>query len=215
MSLLSLLAFSAITHAQSDSCLSASSDNQSVSAVVACQLECLREYSYNSAYDLPCSDEWVKKCKSLTPTFLGRLIRYPGLTPAEIKLVQAHPSEAWTVFQLKNMAESSSERNFPDQGLSDESDAMRHFVWAALITNELGQERAKLYLLAHESDLRQPARDREMDLTNDKSGQAAALKLISENNFNLYNLEALALKELKNKRLVVVKPGLKIPERPL
>ncbi|MEQ1877593.1 MAG: hypothetical protein ABL958_13190 [Bdellovibrionia bacterium] len=34
----------------------------------------------------------------------------------------------------------------------DESDAFRHFVWAGLLANEFGRERAKEFLDAHETD---------------------------------------------------------------
>jgi len=54
-----------------------------------------------------------------------------------------------TVFIQKNRAEWSSGRNFPDQNLNDESDVFRHFIWAGLLTKELGSTKAKEFLNAH------------------------------------------------------------------
>lgn len=48
--------------------------------------------------------------------------------------------------------------------IDDESDAFRHFVWAALLTKELGKARAKEFLDAHETDPDQPHIERQMDL---------------------------------------------------
>src|SRR5690606_13712781 len=91
-----------------------------------------------------CPNQCNILCKADESTSIaGKLLYYPGLTPDEKKLMEKHPKDALTVFIQKTRAEMSSNRNFPDQGLNDESDAFRHFIWAGLLTKELGQEKAK------------------------------------------------------------------------
>ncbi len=162
-----------------------------------------------------CPDQCDLLCKSDDQTtVLGKLIYYPGLTPAEKKLVEKNPKDALVVFIQKTRAEWSSSRNFPDQGLNDESDAFRHFIWAGLLTKELGAEKAKEFLEAHEADPDQPQKERQMDLYNNGRGQAAAEKLIKEKIWDLKNLESKGLEVLRSKQLRVLKPGLQIPEVP-
>lgn len=98
--------------------------------------------------------------------------------------------------------------------MNDESDAFRHFIWAGLLTKELGTEKAKNFLQAHEEDPDQPTNERDMDLHNNNRGQQATLKLIKENNWSLEKLEAKGLDELRSKQLEVLKPGLPIPKEP-
>lgn len=108
----------------------------------------------------------------------------------------------------------SSTRNFPDQGLNDESDAFRHFIWAGLLAKELGSEKAKTFLDTHEASPLQVATERDMDLFNNEKGQLAAQDLITGNKWSLKNLEQAGLDALRAGQLKVVKPGLKIPGVP-
>jgi hypothetical protein len=146
--------------------------------------------------------------------FLGKLVYYPGLTPSEKKLVEKNPDEAIKVFIQKNRAEWSSNRNFPEQGLNDEGDAFRHFIWAGLLTKELGTEKAKKFLDAHEASPLQSNSERNMDLFNNDKGISSAQNLIINNTWSLENLEKTGLDLLRSKNLNVLKPGLKIPEAP-
>lgn len=142
----------------------------------------------------------------------GKLLYYPGLTPDERKLVEKHPKDAITVFIQKTIAESSTNRYFPEQNLNDESDAFRHFIWAGLLTKELGKIKAKEFLDAHENDPDQPKNQQLMDLFNNEKGQLTAEKLIFEKKWSLKNLESEALISLRKDQLKVLKRGLKIPE---
>jgi hypothetical protein len=146
---------------------------------------------------------------------LSKFIYYPGLTSSEKDLVAKSPKDAFTVYKQKNIAEKSTARNFPDQGLSDESDAFRHFLWAALLTKELGESRAKEFLDAHEADPDQPAIERQMDMYNNNQGQIATKSLMKAKRWNQKNIEAKGLEELRSKRLQVLKPGLLIPKEPI
>jgi hypothetical protein len=108
-----------------------------------------------------------------------------------------------------------SARNFPSQKFNDEGDAFRHFMWAGLITKELGVAQAKLYLDAHESDPAQPSGEKSMDEFNNGMGQRAAEKLSAKGAWTQRDLEAEGLESLRDKKLSVLNPGLKIPKEPL
>lgn len=146
-----------------------------------CELKCatlmvdMETFVCPNQCDLLCKQE----VKSSIP---GKLLYYPGLTPAEKRLVEKYPKEALNVFVQKTRAELSSSRNFPDQNMNDESDAFRHFIWAGLLTKELGTEKAKEFLDAHEEDPEQPPSERAMDLHNNNKGQRAAEMLIQKMN---------------------------------
>ncbi len=143
---------------------------------------------------------------------LKSLIFYPGLTKDERDLISKNPKEAFTVFKLKNQAETATDKYFPDGKFNDESDAFRHFVWACLLVKELGSERAQRYLDAHENNPTQPPDERAMDLANNRGGILAAQKLKSGNKFNQEEIEKAGLAALRNKSLVVLQPGLPIPK---
>jgi hypothetical protein len=157
--------------------------------------------------DILCKDAGGK-------SILEKVVYYPGLTPAEKKLVEKNPEDALNAFIQKTRAEWSSGRNFPEQGLSDEADAFRHFIWAGLLTKELGSEKAKQFLSAHEANPLQRDSERDMDQFNNEKGSSTAQNLISNKKWNLENLEKSGLDSLRSKDLKVLNPGLKIPEVP-
>lgn len=165
-----------------------------------------------------CPAQCDKLCfthKIKTSSRPGRVILYPGLTPAERMLVNVFPQEASTVFIAKTRAEFASSRNFPVQGFNDESHAFRHYVWAGLLTKELGAEKAQVYLDAHEANPLQLSAERAMDLANNRGGILGAQKLIKRGAFDLKQLERAALDDLKNDRLVILNPGLTVPKESL
>ncbi len=162
-----------------------------------------------------CSDQCDKLCKPKEKESLSsKFVFYPGLTQAEKELVAKNPKQAFLVYKQKGLAEDSTDRNFPDQNLNDESDAFRHFIWAGLLTKELGRQKAKEYLEAHETDPDQPKIERRMDTFNNGKGQSAAESLIQNKNWSLRKLESQVLKSLQAKELEVIKPGLSIPKEP-
>lgn len=162
-----------------------------------------------------CPDQCDKLCKpKKKESLLSKFVFYPGLTQAEKELVVKNPKQAFSVFEQKGLAEDSADRNFPDQNLNDESDAFRHFIWAGLLTKELGREKAKEYLDAHETDPDQPEIEKRMDSFNNGKGQSAAESLIQNKNWSLRNLESQGLKSLHAEELEVISPGLSIPKEP-
>lgn len=162
-----------------------------------------------------CPDLCEELCNTKSEkSLLAEFILYPGLTPAEKNLIIKNPNDALTVYKQKNIAETSTSSNFPDQNLNDESDAFRHFLWSALLTKELGKARAKEFLDAHEADPEQPDVEYQMDMHNNNRGQIAATSLMKEKRWNQKNIELKGLEELRFKRLQVLKPGLPIPKEP-
>ena len=183
------------------------------SGVKDCELKCAAQTVEMGTF--MCPDQCEELCNSRSEeSLLARFILYPGLTPEEKTLVAKSPKDALTVYKQKKMAEESTSRNFPGQNLNDESDAFRHFLWAALLTKELGESRAKEFLDAHESDPDQPETERQMDVYNNSRGQIATKSLIKEKRWSQRNIEARGLEELRSKRLKVLKPGLPIPKEP-
>ena len=145
---------------------------------------------------------------------LGRFVYYPGLTPSELKLAEANPKDAVIVFIQKTYAEMSSNKNFPTQKINDEGDAFRHFMWAGLLTKELGEEKAKSFLDAHEDNRLQPPEEKAMDFANNRAGILAAIRLLKEGSCSQDRLERVALEEMREGHLSVLNPGLPIPKEP-
>jgi hypothetical protein len=116
--------------------------------------------------DMECAAQCRKLCDKALPdkpfysgkTLAAAGVYYPGLNPTEKELIKENPMEAFKVFLQKNTAESETSHYFPKGGFNDESDAFRHYIWAGLLTDKLGAERAKIYLDAHENDPAEPQR---------------------------------------------------------
>ena len=101
---------------------------------------------------------------------ISKYVFYPGLTSKEKALIDKYPKESVIVFVEKMRAEESSRRQFPTQKFNDEGDAFRHYIWAGLLTKELGAERAQTFLDAHEENTLQPNEEKAMDLANNRGG---------------------------------------------
>ncbi len=129
-------------------------------------------------------------------------------------MIAKRPKEAIKVYQAKQKADDLTLKIFKQQGRNDESDAFRHFVWAALITKDLGRNVANEFLNAHEDEDGQPKLEKEMDIFNNKMGS----NLIIEKTNNgaaleLDQIEKFALEKLKSNELKVLNPSKKkIPD---
>lgn len=158
-----------------------------------------------------CASECKDLCRT-DSTEVNHNSTYQYLNTEEQKLVAAHPLEAITVYKQKNKAIQLTETYFGHDGEDDESDAFRHFVWAGLLYSELGPDRAKVYLDAHEAEesVKSPARS--MDLANNRAGQIAAERLTRLGSLNENQIVNFALKALRNKELVVIQPSAQMPE---
>jgi len=152
-----------------------------------------------------CHDRCDEFCKNIPIKVLGTVAYYPGLNSTERKLIARYPVEAIKVYFAKRDAENATERMFGSDGVDDETDAFRHFMWAGLIDKEIGPKLARQFLDAHEANDGKSASS-VMDLNNNAEGLAAVDKMIKEQNFSADNLVKEAIKELRDGILTVIRP---------
>ncbi len=129
----------------------------------------------------------------------------PYLTLEEVRLSAKYPKEALKVYELKRVAERFTNKNFGRNDSDDESDAFRHYVWAALLSNELGPEIAKQFLDAHESSEQHNDPSLLMDLANNRAGIIATEILKKKSQLTEAAIEKIALQELKDGKLIVLR----------
>ena len=107
-----------------------------------------------------------------------------ALTDSEKQLCIRYPFDALKVNTAKNIATSQTEKKFGTNGLGDRSDAFRHGIWNAEMTNLIGREKAELFATAHEdkdatgneSDGYPKTAHRDMDLHNNEVGRSIGEK---------------------------------------
>ena len=173
-----------------------------------CALKCsstmtgMNTFACTSRCEDLCKPDSVSKTKILTD--LAKL--YPGLTKDEKELIESHPADALNAYKLSYQAESICSNLYFRSDTNDESDACRHFAWAALMTRELGEKSAQLFLNAHEQQPRQPESEKAMDLANNRAGVLAA-----NANPNIQDDIILTKfrENLKKGNLIVLKPKYK------
>ena len=134
---------------------------------------------------------------------LAKVAYYPGLTAKEKELISRHPKEAVLVFLQKQKAESMSYKYFGRDAEDDESDAFRHFVWAALLYKEIGSDLAKDFLDAHEAGQTGSSKGA-MDLANNRAGLLIAEKLVREKRLTQKEIEEEGIKALRDQTLSVL-----------
>ncbi len=111
----------------------------------------------------------------------------------------------FTAYQLTWKAESLCEDLYPTSATNDESDACRHFVWAALLANEFKREFAEKVLYAHEQEPTQPEEEKAMDLANNQRGVSTGESLISKKTFSEQKIIEEFAQQLKENKLIVLK----------
>lgn len=102
-----------------------------------------------------------------------------ALTNSEKKLCIRYPFDALKVNKAKDIATSQTEAKFGTSGLGNQSDAFRHGIWNAEMTDLIGITKAELFATAHEdkdvtgneSDGYPKTAHRDMDLHNNTIGR--------------------------------------------
>lgn len=153
------------------------------------------------------------ECKNLCQTTIKEytlinaqtIASYPGLTNAEKALVAQSPIESIKVFLAKQKAEQLTLDTFKRNTTNDESDAFRHFIWACLLTIELGPEKSKKYLDAHEAESNQSDFSRAMDISNNKLGISKAKHLIERGTISVEDIKITALDQIDKRTLTYAK----------
>ena len=112
---------------------------------------------------------------------------------------------SWTAISLCNQVYGYSDHN-------DESDACRHFVWAALLVNSLGKDFANRILNAHEDEPEQPESERRMDLANNLKGLEAADRIIRKGKMESSALVEEFKRQLHDHKLIVLEPRIESKE---
>ena len=154
-----------------------------------------------------CSSICDELCKSSKKEkFLFQLSDlYPGLTNEEKAFCTKEPVKMMEAYRLSWNAEKICGKLFPSSQTNDESDACRHYVWAALFYKEFGLEFSSKVLNAHEQDPKQPESEKAMDLANNRLGLLTAEQLVRDGKFNEENILSTFKENLKNGRLIILR----------
>lgn len=127
-----------------------------------------------------------------------------GITTPEANFIDKYPLDAYKIYQAaeKALRESwklPSTRNYQD----DNTDAYRHFVWSGLVAKEIGPEKAREYLYAHEEYQENNLDSKRMDIFNNEKGIQYA-KNYKGNDFE-NDLFREGLQKMKDKELRWIK----------
>lgn len=177
-----------------------------------CEIKCASAMTGMDSFICP------TQCKELCKLYLDRYVvdelTYSySLSAAEKRLITKYPKDALLVFLAKREAEQSTKRIFGQKAHNDEGDAFRHFLWSGLVTNKIGEDRARLFLDTHETgDPNQPLLEKEMDTFNNEQGIKQARQLQKEGIFSTENQEREALKVLRGGKLKVLEPVGTVPD---
>ena len=133
---------------------------------------------------------------------------YQRLNPTERALIAKEPKKMLTAYQLAQEAEELCRNLFAENLRNDESDACRHFVWAALLYKTFGHEFSYKVLDAHEREPDQPSEEKSMDLKNNKIGLQAAEKLLQKKKLNKKEILKLFKKHLEENSLAILKKNI-------
>lgn len=131
---------------------------------------------------------------------------YPGLTPAEKALASKYPAKLLQAYQLTWQAEKICLGKYRRMETNNESDACRHFVWAALMAKEFDSKFAQQVLDAHEQEPTQPTEEKAMDLANNQRGVSLIKDAGKENKFSDGDLLKEFEGQLKEGKIVVLTP---------
>jgi hypothetical protein len=157
-----------------------------------------------------CPMKCSELCKTKLPNSIANLPYVKGITDGDRVVIAKYPKESIAVFAAKKRVDELTSKVFGGEGRNDESDAFRHFVWSGYLTKELGKEKAKIFLIAHEQDPDQPKSEMEMDTENNDQGLNFAISEIANGrNVDFDSLEKEALKRLKAGQLKVISPSKK------
>jgi hypothetical protein len=173
-----------------------------------CELKCSSHMTDMGTFDCPSQCETLCKVKSEPAQRDSKYLR--GITEGDKKAALKYPKDAVFVYEAKQKADRLTDQVFGKAGRNDESDAFRHFVWASLLTQKLGEEKARFFLEAHEQEPLQPKPEFEMDTANNNAGVDFVKGLnTNDQSLELDRIEKEALTRLKENKLKVLNPSKK------
>ena len=170
-----------------------------------CILDCVS--SPVDMISFQCHDQCNQLCKSSgAEDWIFQLSDlYPGLTGEERALAAKEPIKMLSAYKLTWAAEKMCLKIYSKSRTNDESDACRHFIWAAYLYKEFGNEFGTQVLNAHEQDPDEPANERAMDLANNRLGMLTGEQLVKNNKFNEESVLNSFKDNLKKGNLIVIK----------
>lgn len=130
---------------------------------------------------------------------------YPGLTESERRFIDANPKVAIEAYWMSWKAEKICNSVFAVSDTNDESDACRHFMWACLLNNKLGQKTASEILDAHEQNPNEPQQEKAMDMANNRRGIIASDVLIKAKKTKELDFLNQFKQDLKDGKLIVLR----------
>lgn len=166
-----------------------------------CESECRIGEKDMSTY--MCSLQCEQLCKNFGKSSAPEENFY-GLTDAELKFCKENKVDCLKAYKKTWDAEKICLNIYPASLVNDESDACRHYVWALLLSNSIGEKNAEAVLNAHETNPKEPTDEKAMDLANNRLGLLNYKKL--KDNFNDEDIKKSFLEELENKKFIIIKP---------
>ncbi len=136
------------------------------------------------------------------------VLLYYGLSRDEVTFCSSNALTCLKAYKLSWRAENLSIQIYPKSTTNDESDACRHYVWAILLSRDLGSADAESILNAHENNPSEAEDQKAMDLANNRLG----LSQFRNSNAPLQSDEEILLSfkdQLKTKKLIVLNPKYK------
>ena len=175
-----------------------------------CFLECSLIEADMGTFHCPAQCELLCTKQSRSNRFIFNFSGlYPGLTVTERLLIADQPEKMLKAYRLTWEARHICLNIFIRSKTNDESDACRHFVWSALLYKNLGLKLSRKILNAHENNASQSPEEKSMDLKNNELGLEAAKVLLKKNKLNPKEISTAFQKNLKQGKLIVLKPGAK------
>ena len=172
-----------------------------------CLIECAVAETDMGTFHCPAQCEDLCKRKTNRRLYLALSRVYPTLTQAERDLVAKHPKEMLWAYKINWEAENLCLTLFEESKTNDESDACRHFVGAALLYKKFGRKFSKTILDAHETNPRQPVKEKAMDAANNHLGLASAARLQKQKKLNKKEILKSFQEHLKDGNFTTLKTG--------
>ena len=130
---------------------------------------------------------------------------YYGLTDDEIKFCKNNPVKCAKAYKQSWITEKLCLDIYPYSDMDDESDACRHYVWAILLSREIGTKDAETVLNAHENNSKEPKNQQSMDLANSRMAIINFQKDAKKFNSN-DDIKKSFINEIKENKFIIIKP---------
>jgi len=108
-----------------------------------------------------------------------------------------YPHHVMVIKESQNKAYKEATVRFGHNLRNDKSDAFRHCFWCALLSKEIGYDKAIMFANAHEMGKSNPQNEREMDLWNNKVGAEIGRSKLLDSILSIKCMEALKSGKLK------------------